>query len=39
MKVSGDSNTSAYRSSDFIIPKKFSAMALSRQFLYGTYSV
>ena len=32
MKASGDSNCSAYNSSDFIIPKKFSAMALSRQF-------
>ena len=32
MKASGDSNSSAYRSSDFMIPKKFSAIALSRQF-------
>ena len=31
MKASGDSKFSAYKSSDFIIPKKFSAMALSRQ--------
>ena len=32
MKASGDSNSSTYRSSDFMIPKKFSAIALSRQF-------
>lgn len=31
MKASGDSNFSAYSSSDFIMPKKFSAIALSRQ--------
>ena len=32
MKASADSNFSAYRSSVFIMPKKFSAIALSRQF-------
>lgn len=32
MKASGDSKSSAYRSSDFMIAKKFSTIALSRQF-------
>lgn len=32
VKSSGDSNFSAYRSSDFIILKKFSIIELSRQF-------
>ena len=39
MKASTDSNFSAYRSSDFMIPKKFSTIALSRHFLCGTYFV
>lgn len=37
MKSSGDSNFSAYRSSDFIILKKFSIIELSRQFPFSTY--
>ena len=32
MNASDDSKFSAYRSSDFMMPKKFSAIALSRQF-------
>ena len=32
MKASADSKFSVYRSSVFIMPKKFSAIALSRQF-------